>query len=189
MLLLGGGADEQLGGYGRHHTVFRHEGWAGLAAELAAERERLWLRNLGRDDRVVSDWGREARHPYLDHEVMRALACTPLHLVCDLRHARGVGDKLILRRLARLLGLTHASRLEKRAIQFGTRIANKHVCGQAVLDETVALRDVVHPDAEVPEVVVDDAAAASRRGDAALGANLSKKRGEWASASARAGTS
>eukprot|EP00965_Chrysotila_dentata_P027621 918099-Pleurochrysis_carterae.AAC.1 len=61
VLLLGMGADEQLGGYGRHRTVFRREGWAGLRAELAAERARLWRRNLGRDDRVVADHGREAR--------------------------------------------------------------------------------------------------------------------------------
>ena len=70
--LLGSGADEQLGGYGRHRTVFRKEGWRGLAAELRAERERLWLRNLGRDDQVISDWDREARHPYLDESVMGA---------------------------------------------------------------------------------------------------------------------
>ena len=70
MILLGSGADEQLGGYGRHRTVFSKEGWEGLAHELQAERERLWLRNLGRDDRVISDWGREARHPYLDEQVV-----------------------------------------------------------------------------------------------------------------------
>ena len=136
-MLLGSGADEQLGGYGRHRTVFRKEGWEGLSNELHAERERLWLRNLGRDDRIISDWAREARHPYLDEQVMDVIGQTPLHHVCDLRRAPGDGDKLILRRLARMLGLRHASALQKRAIQFGTRIANKNVCGQAVLDDSV----------------------------------------------------
>ena len=186
VLLLGGGADEQLAGYGRHQTVFRKEGWAGLHSELHAERERLWLRNLGRDDRVVSDWGREARHPYLDEKVMATLARTPLHHICDLRQPLGLGDKMILRRLARLIGLTSASYLQKRAIQFGTRIANKNVCGQAVLDDTVDLAEVVHPDAE--KGLQDEGAATSRRGDAALGVNLSKKRGEWASARAAVAT-
>ena len=192
VLLVGSGADEQLGGYGRHQTVFRKEGWAGLASELAAERERLWLRNLGRDDRVISDWSREARHPYLDENVMAALAATPLHLICDLRHPLGMGDKLILRRLARMLGLSAASCLQKRAIQFGTRIANKNVCGQALIDESVDLREVVHPDAErwtTPSrggtrTKSAGVANGQRRGDSSLPQSLSKKRGEWASARA-----
>ena len=147
VLLLGSGADEQLGGYGRHRTVFRKEGWAGLATEIHAECERLWLRNLGRDDRVISDWGREARHPYLDESVMDLLRATPLHHVTDLRRPLGDGDKLILRRAARMIGLTRCTALQKRAIQFGTRIANKNVCGQALLDDSVDLASVVHPEA------------------------------------------
>ena len=177
VLLLGSGADEQLGGYGRHRTVFRKEGWVALGAELRAERERLWLRNLGRDDRTIADWGREARHPYLDETVMEVLATTPLPLICDLRLPPGSGDKLILRRLARLLGLTQCTALQKRAIQFGTRIANKNVCGQARLGDAMDLADLVHPDAEC--------LSRGRRGtDASLPQALSKKRGTWASARA-----
>ena len=203
VLLLGTGADEQLGGYGRHRTVFRHEGWEGLASELRAERERLWLRNLGRDDRMISDWAREARHPYLDEDVMAVLLGTPLHHICDLRAPQGQGDKAILRRLARMLGLSASTALQKRAIQFGTRIANKNVCGQAPIDDAVDLASVVHPEAEslsaVPASGVatpargrrdrgndrgDQGAVASRKGDAALPERLSKKRGCWASARA-----
>ena len=185
MLLVGSGADEQLGGYGRHRTVFRKEGWVGLAEELHAERERLWLRNLGRDDRIISDWAREARHPYLDEQVMHVLAETPLPHVCDLSRPAGEGDKLILRRAARLLGLRQASALQKRAIQFGTRIANKNVCGQARLDDAVDLREIVHPDAE-RDTTPAGAARHARKGDGALSEALSKKRGEWASARAAA---
>ena len=83
-----------MGGYGRHRTAFRRGGWAELAEALQADRARLWLRNLGRDDRVVSDWGREARYPYLDEAVVATLAALPLPLLCDLRHEAGRGDKV-----------------------------------------------------------------------------------------------
>ena len=100
VLLVGLGADEQLGGYGRHRVVHNAAYSAALnqseraadgdvsspsspdasasthdvaaaAAEVALRTEllkdtaRLWRRNLGRDDRCVSDHGREARHPYV----------------------------------------------------------------------------------------------------------------------------
>ncbi len=70
VVLLGHGADEQCGGYGRHRTRFRAGGWSGLSEELEVDVRRLWLRNLGRDDRLVADWGREGRHPFLDEQVM-----------------------------------------------------------------------------------------------------------------------
>ena len=38
--------------------------------ELRGEVLRLSERNLGRDDRVLSDNGREARAPFLDERVM-----------------------------------------------------------------------------------------------------------------------
>lgn len=34
---------------------------AGLQAELALDVQRMWLRNLGRDDRLVADQSREVR--------------------------------------------------------------------------------------------------------------------------------
>ena len=70
---------------------------------------------------------------------MRAIADTPLHLICDLRQPLGKGDKVILRRLARMLGLTVASCLQKRAIQFGTRIANRRNKGGGEAKEVALL--------------------------------------------------
>ena len=110
-----------------------------------ADRARLWLRNLGRDDRVVSDWGCEARYPFLDEGVVATVAALPLPLLCDLRQVAGRGDKQVLRRLARRVGLTRCASLQKRAIQFGTRIANKNVSGEALLGAGVRLEDIVHP--------------------------------------------
>ena len=40
-----------------------------IVAELNKDTERLWRRNLGRDDRCVADLGREGWFPYLDEEV------------------------------------------------------------------------------------------------------------------------
>lgn len=50
-LLVGIGADEQMAGYSRHRTKFKSGGVAALVAELNKDTERLWDRNLGRDDR------------------------------------------------------------------------------------------------------------------------------------------
>lgn len=41
----------------------------------------------------------------------------------DLSLPRGIGEKRLLREVAELLGCHNASRLPKRAIQFGSRIA------------------------------------------------------------------
>ena len=38
---------------------FRHGGPGALAAELSLDVRRMWLRNCGRDDRLVADRGRE----------------------------------------------------------------------------------------------------------------------------------
>ena len=122
VLLSGLGADELLGGYGRHRSVHARGGWQGLASELASDAQRLWRRNLGRDDRVVAWHGREARWPYLDEgTVLPFLARLPLHALCDHRLPAGQGDKRLLRAAAGLLGLPRAACRVKRAMHFGSR--------------------------------------------------------------------
>ncbi|CAK9092713.1 Asparagine synthetase domain-containing protein 1 [Durusdinium trenchii] len=124
ILLSGIGADEQLGGYGRHRVAFRTNGWEGLRKELATDVARLWERNLGRDDRCISDRAREVRQPFLDARVMAAVRSMPLEHIADPTLGQGVGDKRLLRLVCLQLGMVRASQLEKRAIQFGSRIVH-----------------------------------------------------------------
>ena len=121
VLLVGIGADEQMAGYGRHRTTFIKGGQEALENELSMDMARLWERNLGRDDRVISDNGRESWFPYLDEAVVAFLQSLPISDIADLTLPPGIGEKKILREAAQLLGLE--SRLVKRAVQFGTGIA------------------------------------------------------------------
>lgn len=145
VILNGLGADELMAGYGRHRTTFRKLGSEHLQQELNKDLRRLWRRNLGRDDRLISDHGREVRHPYLDENFIDFIQRTALSDLCDLSLPSGVGDKKILREAAKLLGLSRASCLEKRAMQFGTRIANNKVAGYVEMNAEVVLLDVVNP--------------------------------------------
>jgi hypothetical protein len=48
VLLVGIGADEQLGGYSRHRSVYQRGGQAALRRELCMDTARIYNRNLGR---------------------------------------------------------------------------------------------------------------------------------------------
>jgi len=123
VLLVGIGADEQMAGYGRHRTTYLRDGLAGLEAEMNVDLTRLWERNLGRDDRCISDHSKEAWFPFLDEDVVSLLQSLSLEDIADLSEPPGVGDKRILRDAAKVLGLSTSSQFVKRAIQFGSRIA------------------------------------------------------------------
>ncbi|XP_029967693.1 asparagine synthetase domain-containing protein 1 [Salarias fasciatus] len=123
VILTGIGADEQLAGYSRHRVHFKTSGYEGLIQELAMELGRISSRNLGRDDRVIADHGKEARFPYLDEDVVSFLNGLAVWDKARLTLPRGVGEKLLLRLAARRLGLGPAAVLPKRAMQFGSRIA------------------------------------------------------------------
>ncbi|KAI8641407.1 asparagine synthetase domain-containing protein 1 [Parasitella parasitica] len=123
VLISGLGADEQLGGYSRHREAYRHGSWERLIQETQLDIDRISTRNLGRDDRIMSDHGKEVRFPFLSTNVVDWLCKQPIQLKMDLRYNRGIGEKILLRHLARELGLVHASRNWKRAIQFGAKTA------------------------------------------------------------------
>ncbi|KFW08815.1 Asparagine synthetase domain-containing protein 1, partial [Eurypyga helias] len=123
VVLTGIGADEQLAGYSRHRVCFKKYGLEGLNKELEMELDRISSRNLGRDDRIIGDHGKEARFPFLDEDVVSFFNSLPILEKADLTLPRGIGEKLILRLAAKELGLTASTLLPKRAVQFGSRIA------------------------------------------------------------------
>ncbi|OAQ99403.1 hypothetical protein LLEC1_07368, partial [Akanthomyces lecanii] len=128
VLLSGLGADELFGGYSRHGIAFQRQGYEGLIEELKLDVRRLGKRNLGRDDRAMSHWGREVRFPFLDESLVKWAIEMPVWQKCDFGDNPG-GDgviepaKRVLRLLARDLGLQAVALEKKRAIQFGARTA------------------------------------------------------------------
>ena len=144
VLLNGLGPDELLGGYGRYKTVFsQHGGWSRVVEEvvfsfpfaedrdlmfvrflqLQTDLNRIPVRNLGRDDRVISSHGKEVRHPFLSLPFVKFVAELPVHHKLDPRLDLGIGDKMLLRLAAKQLGLVEASARKKRAMQFGSHSA------------------------------------------------------------------
>lgn len=65
-LLSGLGADEILGGYSRYKSASQQYGSEGLSREMSLDIDRLWHRNLGRDDRITGRHAKDIRYPFLD---------------------------------------------------------------------------------------------------------------------------
>ena len=136
ILLSGLGADEVFGGYQRHATAYNRSGFEGLFSELELDISRLGKRNLGRDDRVTSHWGREVRYPFLDEKFLAWALASPVwekmgfgeetlpndDLQTEKQDENGYGSiepgKKALRLLAMKLGMKEAAMAKKRAVSF-----------------------------------------------------------------------
>ncbi|XP_017871758.1 PREDICTED: asparagine synthetase domain-containing protein CG17486 [Drosophila arizonae] len=129
--LLGSGADELFGGYSRHRNAWRRAGPSAASRELALRQElemdwqRIPARNLARDDRIIADCGKTARAPFIEEHLAQFVRSLAPQQRCCYALPEGVGDKLLLRLYGHRLGLRDATLLKKRAIQFGSRIADK----------------------------------------------------------------
>ncbi len=66
---------------------------------------RLWIRNLARDDRCISANGKEARFPFLNQDLIKYVATIDPQLLTNFSMPKGTGDKILLRNVAKYLGL------------------------------------------------------------------------------------
>lgn len=153
VVLTGIGADEQLAGYSRHRVRFQTHGMEGLNEEIEMELGRISSRNLGRDDRVIGDHGKEARFPFLDENVVSFLNSLPVWKKADLTLPRGIGEKLILRLAAVELGLTTCALLPKRAMQFGSRIAKMEKNNEKASDKCGRLQVISLEDLSIEKEI------------------------------------
>lgn len=128
--MIGSGADELFGGYTRHRNAFLRPNsirtpYENLEHELEFDFQRLPSRNLARDDRIIGDSGVTARSPFLEEHFVELVRCLRAHQKCYHALEQGVGDKLLLRLCGYRLGLRDVTTLRKRAMQFGSRVADR----------------------------------------------------------------
>jgi asparagine synthetase B (glutamine-hydrolysing) len=141
VLLSGLGADELFGGYTRHATAYHRTGFPGLLDELKLDIDRLGKRNLGRDDRVISYWAKEARFPYLDENLVKWAVECPVWQKCGFgsndkgsRQASIIDPgKKVLRLLAYDLGMHSVATEKKRAVS----IPRPTVCSILKMADTI----------------------------------------------------
>jgi asparagine synthetase B (glutamine-hydrolysing) len=154
VILSGLGADELFGGYTRHERIFTSisnqvkrkiknkpvtdtniydvsELQVQLRDELQCDLDRLWERNLTRDDKVISCWSKEVRYPFLDEFFVKWVTTdgnVPLTWKLNYNIENGeITRKKALRNLALHMGLDFVALEPKRAIQFGSKSAKMDI--------------------------------------------------------------
>jgi len=121
-VLVGSGADEQLGGYARFSTIYKMKGIKGISDEISMEMARIGKRNLGRDDRVGMSNGKSIFAPFLEENFVKWLNGVPTALKTGF--SIGKENKFLLRSALKKLGVVeNLANSSKRAMQFGSRIA------------------------------------------------------------------
>jgi asparagine synthetase B (glutamine-hydrolysing) len=127
VILMGSGADELFGGYTRHRNAYKRSTADRdlLTEELELDWIRLPSRNLARDDRVVADNGVTVRAPFIEECFVNFARSLKSLQRCYPKLQEGIGDKLLLRLCAYKIGLKNCCQFRKRAMQFGSRIADK----------------------------------------------------------------
>ena len=64
------------------------------------------MRNLSRDDRAISDNGKEIRYPFLDKNLIESVKSVDFRMLTDFYQEKGKGgEKFLLRLIAKDMGL------------------------------------------------------------------------------------
>ena len=53
IMMSGLGADEIFSGYSRYRIAYKRAGYQEMENEMLFDMQRLWIRNMGRDDRAI----------------------------------------------------------------------------------------------------------------------------------------
>ena len=80
----------------------------------------------------------------MDEQFISFIKQLPIHSICDLNQCLGIGDKKLLRDCAKQIGLKYSYSLVKRAIQFGSRIANNKVAGYVDIKQKLKINDLIN---------------------------------------------
>ncbi|XP_037933873.1 asparagine synthetase domain-containing protein CG17486 [Teleopsis dalmanni] len=128
--IVGSGADELFGGYTRHRNAYsrckkNEEKQIVVRTELERDWKRISSRNLARDDRIIADNGKTVRAPYIEEKLVNYVRSLSPGQRCCFLLEQGIGDKLFLRLYGYQLGLTSSAFFKKKAIQFGSKVANR----------------------------------------------------------------
>lgn len=115
VIFVGSGADELFCGYKNHNVEndLRHR--------IDSDIQNIWERNLGRDDRVISDNGVEARFPYLDIDIIKFVRIIPPELNFTIDNGI-MQNKSLIRNALKKLGFEQSYSHKKKAMQFGSGI-------------------------------------------------------------------
>ena len=113
-ILTGQGADELFGGYAKYGKLEGKE----LADELRTDAQDLKENGIALDKAIAKKFGKELIVPFLDNEVFSFASTLPLE-----RKISDSTNKLVLRDVARLLGLGEIAGRRKRAAQYGSGVA------------------------------------------------------------------
>jgi asparagine synthase (glutamine-hydrolysing) len=117
----GNGCDELFGGYYRHALEYAEQGDA-VKLSILKDVKNSFQTNYERDTKICSDLGLELRLPFADIRVIQFGLSLPPELLLspDSRAPR----KLVLRALAKKLGLGELSMEPKKAVQYSTGVNN-----------------------------------------------------------------